>query len=188
MAKSMFIKHSHDNQYVLGFYSHESNLLKGVKGMMAEGHKIHNVITPFPVHGLDNALGMEKTRIPTIGFLVGITCGILMLCFMLWINMSSYPLIIGGKPQFSLPAFVPIWFEVSVLTASISMVVTFLYACRLKPGVKNEWNPIFDPGFTDDKMAVVFELPKDKSIEEVATVLKNHGAHEVLSKTLEDAQ
>ena len=68
------------------------------------------------------------------------------------------------------------------------MVVTFLYACRLKPGVKNEWNPIFDPGFTDDKMAVVFELPKDKSIEEVATVLKNHGAHEVLSKTLEDAQ
>ena len=185
-ADSMFIKHSKDNQYVLGYYDHESDLLKAVKALKSAGQKIHNVITPFPVHGLDNAMGMKKTRIPTVGFLVGITCGILFLCFMLWINMSSYPLIIAGKPQFSLPAFVPIWFEVTVLTASISMVVTFLYTCRLKPGLKNEWNPIFDTKITDDKMVIVFELPKEDSIESIENTLKEHGASSVVSKTLDD--
>ena len=188
MAKSMFIKHSVDNQYVLGYYDHESDLLAGVKGLQNAGHKIHNVITPFPVHGLDNLMGMEKTRIPLVGFLVGMTCGLLMLTFMLWVNVVDYPLIIGGKPQFALPAFVPIWFEVSVLTASISMVVTFMYSCRLKPGVKNEWNPIFDRRLTDDKMVIVFELPKEDSIDEIKGALETNGAQAVVSKTLEDAE
>ena len=186
--ESMFIKHNNDSQYVLGYYEHEHDLLKAVKGLKSAGQKIHNVITPFPIHGLDHALGMKKTRIPTVGFLVGMTSGILFLLFMLWINMSSYPLNFGGKPQFSLPAFVPIWFEVSVLTASIGMVVTFMYTCRLKPGLKNEFNPIFDTKLTDDKMVIVFELPKDESIQSIENTLKEHGASSVVSKTLDDVQ
>ena len=188
MATSMFIKYNNDNQYVLGYYDHEHELLKAVKAMLSSGYKIHNVITPFPVHGLDHAMGMKQTRIPTVGFLVGITCGILFLLFMLWINMYSYPLNFGGKPQFALPAFVPIWFEVSVLTASIGMVVTFMYTCRLKPDMNNEYNPIFDKKLTDDKMVIIFEMAKGESIEGLENALKSNGALSVVSKTLDEVQ
>jgi hypothetical protein len=68
------------------------------------------------------------------------------------------------------------------------MVVTFMYTCRLKPGLKNEWNPIFDPKITDDKMVIVFELPKEESIETIENTLKEHGASSVVSKTLDDVQ
>lgn len=183
---SMFIDHSKENKYILGFYQGEHDLLTGVKGLKATGLNIHNVITPFPIHGLDDAMEMKRTRIPVLGFAVGMICGLLMLYFMLWVNTHDYPLNIGGKSQFSVPAMVPIWFEVSVLTGCIAMVAVFFYSCRLSPvGCNSNWNPIFDKDLTNDKLAVVFEASTEEDEKNIIEALENNGAKDITSKRIE---
>ena len=75
MATSMFIKYNNDNQYVLGYYDHEHELVKAVKALLGSGHKIHNVITPFPVHGLDDAMAIKQTKLPWLVLVMGISEG-----------------------------------------------------------------------------------------------------------------
>lgn len=184
---SMFIEHKEDQKYVLGYYSDEHDLLHAVDGIKEKGHKIHNVISPFPIHGIDPKLGFERTRIPVMGFIVGISGGILFLLFMLWIDTVNYPLVYNGKPNsiLGLPSFVPIWFEVSVLTAAFSMVGTFFYSCRLKPGgsASDKYNPIFDPALTDDKMAIVIEDAGGK-VSVIEEDFKANHAEKVVTTTL----
>ena len=185
---SMFIEHKEENKYVLGYYSDEHDLLHAVKNIREKGMKIHNVISPFPIHGIDDALDFKRTRIPVLGFMTGITCGILFFCFMMWIDTIDYPINYDGKPNsiLGMPAFVPIWFEVSVLTAAASMVLTFLYSCRLKPRTKgDEYNPIFDKKLTDDKMVIVLEDGQEgANVSEFETVLKDNHAENVVVKTI----
>ena len=75
------------------------------------GYKIHDVYTPFPIHGLDHALGLRETSLHTAGFIYGITGTSIALGGMSWVFTSDWPLNIGGKPHFPFPAFIPITFE-----------------------------------------------------------------------------
>lgn len=74
---------------------------------------------------------------------------------MTWIFTRDWPMIFGGKPYWSVPAFIPITFELTVLFASIGMVVTFYTICGLGPGVNNT---ILDERTSDDKFALAFDL------------------------------
>jgi hypothetical protein len=184
----MFIEHKEENKYILGYYSDEHDVLHAVKNIREKGMKIHNVISPFPIHGIDDALGFKRTRIPVMGFLVGILGGILFFSFMMWVDTVDYPINYNGKPNslLGMPAFVPIWFEVSVLSAAFSMVFTFLYACRLKPRTKGDkYNPIFDLKLLDDKMAIILEDDQDGAkVEEFTAALKENHAEAVEVKMI----
>ena len=185
---SMFIEHKEENKYILGYYSDEHDVLHAVKNIREKGMKIHNVISPFPIHGIDDALGFKRTRIPVMGFLVGILGGILFFSFMMWVDTVDYPINYNGKPNslLGMPAFVPIWFEVSVLCAAFSMVFTFLYSCRLKPRTKGDkYNPIFDLKLLDDKMAIILEDDQDGAkVEEFTAALKENHAEAVEVKMI----
>jgi len=185
---SMFIEHKEENKYVLGYYSDEHDLLHAVKNIREKGLKIHNVISPFPIHGIDDALDFKRTRIPVLGFIVGMLGGILFFSFMMWIDTVDYPINYDGKPNslLGMPSFVPIWFEVSVLCAAASMVFTFLYSCRLKPRIKgDEFNPIFDRALTDDKMVIVLEDAKGGvKVADFETALKENHAENVVVKSI----
>ena len=179
-----------NKKYVLGYFDDEHQVLHAVKDIRQEKRMdIQNVHSPFPIHGIDDLLGMKRTRIPVMGFCVGITCGILMVVFMSWIHAVNYPLIYGGKPYFAFPSFIPIWFEVTVLTAAFSMFFTFLYSCRLKPSVKNEFNPVWDRRVTDDLFIISLAADKNESPEvfqKYKSVLNENGALRVEEKTLAD--
>ena len=108
---------------VYGLYEDEEILLKAVKNARAEGLKIWNCFTPFPVHGLDHAMGIKETRLHTAGFVFGATGTLTALTFMSWVNTINYQINFGGKPNLSLPAFIPITFELTVLFASVGMVL-----------------------------------------------------------------
>ena len=123
-------------KFVVGSFSDEAVLFPAVKNVRKAGYKIHDVYTPFPVHGLDHAMGLRETSLHTAGFIYAILGTTTALTFMTWVFTKDWPLNIGGKPHFALPAWIPITFELTVLFSAVGMVLTFCYLCNLAPFVK----------------------------------------------------
>ncbi|GEP94912.1 DUF3341 domain-containing protein [Chitinophaga cymbidii] len=169
-------------KFVVGSFDDEAVLFPAVKKVRAAGYRIHDVYTPFPVHGLDHALGLRETSLHTAGFIYGITGTTTALSFMSWIFTTDWPLNIGGKPHFPLPAFIPITFELTVLFSAVGMVMTFMYLCQMAPFVKKH---IFHPRQTDDLFVMAIELTEKTRAEEVKAFLDSVGAKEINEQTAE---
>jgi hypothetical protein len=114
-------------KFVVGSFDDEAVLFPAVKNVRKAGYKIHDIYTPFPVHGLDHAMGLRETSIHTAGFIYAITGTTTALTFISWVFTKDWPLNIGGKPHFALPAWIPITFELTVLFSAVGMVLTFCY-------------------------------------------------------------
>ena len=169
-------------KFVVGSFDDEAVLFPAVKKVRAAGYRIHDVYTPFPVHGLDHALGLRETSLHTAGFIYGITGTTTALSFMSWVFTTDWPMNIGGKPHFPLPAFIPITFELTVLFAAVGMVMTFMYLCQMAPFVKKH---IFHPRQTDDLFVMAIELTEKTRAEEVKAFLDSVGAKEINEQTAE---
>lgn len=163
-------------KFVVGSFSDEKVLFPAVKNVRKAGYKIHDVYTPFPVHGLDHAMGLRETSLHTAGFIYAATGTTTAVTFMTWVFTSDWPLNIGGKPHFALPAWIPITFELTVLFSAIGMVLTFCYLCNLAPFVKKHH---FSPRATDDKFVMAIEVTPKANQSEVESFLKNTGAEDV---------
>jgi hypothetical protein len=162
--------------FVVASFSDEAVLFPAVKKVRTAGYKIHDVYTPFPVHGLDHALGLRETSLHTAGFIYGITGTTTALSCMSWVFNSDWPMNIGGKPHFPLPAFIPITFELTVLFSAVGMVLTFCYLCQLAPFVKKH---IFHPRQTDDLFVMAIEVTPKTSTEELKSFLANIGGQQI---------
>lgn len=169
-------------KFVVGCFDDEAVLFPAVKKVRAAGYKIHDVYTPFPVHGLDHALGLRETSLHTAGFIYGITGTTTALSFMSWVFTTDWPMNIGGKPHFPLPAFIPITFELTVLFSAVGMVMTFMYLCQMAPFVKKL---IFHPRQTDDLFVMAIEVTEKTRPEEVKAFLDSVGAKEINEQTAE---
>lgn len=169
-------------KFVVGSFDDEAVLFPAVKKVRAAGYKIHDVYTPFPVHGLDHALGLRETSLHTAGFIYGITGTTTALSFMSWVFTTDWPMNIGGKPHFPLPAFIPITFELTVLFSAVGMVMTFMYLCQMAPFVKKH---VFHPRQTDDLFVMAIELTEKTRPEEVKAFLDSVGAKEINEQTAE---
>jgi hypothetical protein len=163
-------------KFVVGSFDDEKVLFPAVKNVRRAGYKIHDVYTPFPIHGLDHAMGLRETSLHTAGFIYGITGTTTALSCISWILVKDWPLNIGGKPHFALPAWIPITFELTVLFAAVGMVLTFCYLCQLAPFVKKH---IFNPKSTDDLFTMVIECTDKTSETEVSAFLEKAGAKEI---------
>jgi hypothetical protein len=173
-----------DKHFVVGIFDDEDVLLEGVKKVRASGIRIHEVYSPFPVHGLDEALGYSRTRLPIAAFLFGMTGTILALVMQFWMLGYDWPMIIGGKNFASLPPFIPVTFELTVLLSALGMVATFLIVSDMKP---YKWPRQFDVRSTDDKhvMAIDLALNAGKTKDEIVRILRESGASEVNEKNFE---
>ena len=141
---------------VYGLYDDEVKLIEAVREARAQHLDIHDVFTPFPVHGLDPVLGLAESRLHVGGFVYGACGTLLAFGFMTWVFTRDWPIIFGGKPYFSAPAFIPITFELTVLFAAIGMVVSFYLVCGLGPGASEE---NIDDRITDDLFCLAFSSP-----------------------------
>ena len=163
---------------IYGIYDDDDVILKAVKDIRAKGLQINEVYSPFPIHGLDSAMGLKPTRIAITSFIYGCTGLSLGLLMMWYMMVQDWPQIIGGKPNFSLlenlPAFVPILFECTVFFASHLMVITYLIRCKLYPG-SSETSP--DPRTTDDMFLMEVEAHKNEA--EIISLMNETGAVEV---------
>ena len=166
------------SKVIQALYTDDDVLMHAVKKVRAEHHHIEEVYTPFPVHGLDKAMGLADTRIAITSFMYGCLGLTVTIVMMKYIMIADWPQDIGGKPSFSylenMPAFVPIMFEMTVFFAAHLMVITFYLRSRMWPFKKAE-NP--DVRTTDDRFLVEVEVGKDE--EALKSLLLETGAVEV---------
>lgn len=165
-----------ENKRILfGLYDDETVLLEAVKEARQDHLDILDVYSPFPVHGLDKQLGLAESRLHIVGFLFGVVGALTAFLSMSWMFTKEWPMIIGGKPYWSVPAFIPITFEITVLFASIGMVVVFYAVNGLSPRKHTE---ILHPSITDDKFAIAFDTSKssNEEISRLETFFERSGA------------
>lgn len=153
--------------------------------LVRAGHDLHHnrgyskldAYSPFPIHGIDEAIGVPRSR---LGFLV-FGCGLFGLAnaiFMIWYtNGVDYPLVIGGKPLFAWEFSIPVMFELTVLLSAFGAVFGMMFL----NGLPNFYHPTFNfsdiAGATDDKFLLVVEASDPKfDVEEVRRVLAEVGA------------
>lgn len=173
---------SDQKNYIVGIFGDEDVLLDAVGNIRDKGVKIEEVYSPFPVHGLDEALGYRRSRLPIAAFLFGMTGTSLALFTQIWMLGFDWPMIIGGKNHASLPPFVPVTFEFTVLLAAFGMVGTFLIVSDLKP---YKWPKLIDSRCTDDKHVMAIDLGSNKlSKSEIEGILRQAGAEEVNEKSI----
>ncbi len=166
------------SKVIHAIYTDDDVLLAAVKKVKAERHHIEEIYTPFPVHGLDKAMGLAPTRIAIASFMFGCLGLIVAIVMMNFTMISDWPQNIGGKPSFSylenMPAFVPIMFEMTVFFAAHLMVITFYLRSRMWPFKKAE-NP--DLRTTDDHF--LMEIAVHNNEKELTKLLKETGASEI---------
>lgn len=167
-------------EILYGLYDDETDLLRAVKQAKADHIEIMDVYSPFPVHGLDPILGLEESRLHIAGFVYGLMGTLTAFLGMTWIFTKDWPIVFGGKPYWSVPAFIPITFELTVLFASIGMVVSFYTVCGLGPGVTNAY---LDDRITDDKFCIAFDK-SEVNTSQAESFLSSTGASVIKSKTI----
>ena len=155
-------------------------LLTATKKTVAEGYRSVEAYSPFPVEGLDEALGFQRSRVPLITLIGGIV-GCLGGFFMQWYSsVEHYPINVGGRPLNSWPAFIPITFETTILLASLTAVVGMIAL----NGLPQPYHPVFNvPRFglaSTNRFFLCIEAHDPKfSLEPTRAFLEGLGPQEV---------
>ncbi len=138
------------------------SLLAACRRVRDAGYTKTDAYTPFAVHGIDKALGIKPTKLPWIVLAAGLTGLATALCMQIWMNAIDYPYIISGKPYISLPAFVPVAFELTVLFSSFGAFFG-MWALNKLPMFSNPMftNPRFDR-VTDDKFFLYIDSSDER--------------------------
>lgn len=171
-------------QLLVGVFAGEEDILAATGQARRRGHAIVDTFTPYAVHGLDRAQGLPASRLPWVCFLCGLIGGGAMLAFMFWVSAADWPINVGGKPFNSLPAFVPVWFEVTVLCAGLGSVAALLLRCGLIPGRSPR---VYAAGVTDDRFVLVLRADTaGVEVKEMRRLLEDHHAVEIRETTSEE--
>jgi hypothetical protein len=173
-----------DTNFILGVYDDEDVLLHAIKDVRSNGIKIHEVYSPYPVHGIDDVLGYKRSKLPIAAFLFGMLGTSLALTMQFYMMRFDWPMIIGGKDFAAVPDFIPVTFEMTVLLAAFGMVGVFMISSNLKPWAQPR---IFDLRITDDKHVMAIDIANNTSmeLEKIQEILRASGASEVNKKSFE---
>ncbi len=157
------------------------DIIHAAEKVSGSGYTKYDVNTPYPVHGLDGAMKLPPSKLGYAALALGLSgtlAGVLMIYFM---SVLDYPIVIGGKPFFALPAFIPIMFEITVLAAAVGTVVTMLFFFFKFP---NNNHPLHDTEYMKqvslDKYGVSIQADDPKfNEEEIKTMFTGLGAASV---------
>lgn len=124
---------------ILGEFEHAGGLLKAAKAVHEAGYKRFDAHSPFPIHGMDRAMGLGQSVLGFVVFVGGITGCFAGWLMQWWMGGVDYPLNISGKPFFAIEPSIPIMFELTVLFAALAAVLGMLALNRLP----RPYNPLF---------------------------------------------
>lgn len=147
---------------VIGFFDDPDALIMATEKVRDAKFPSFDVFTPYPVHGLEHAQGLKRSYIPYITFIAGLTGCAIGFLLQYWTSAVDWPVIIGGKPFNSWPAFVPVMFELTILFAGLATAGSML----LINGLPNITRKSFDPSLTRDRFAIVIDAPVVKVKDE----------------------
>jgi hypothetical protein len=163
-----YSRHKDAPYAIVAEYGTPDEILKAANTLRKAGYKKVESYTPFPVHGMDEAIGYKDQRIPWIVFMGGLTGAVLGFSLQYYTAVWDYPLNIGGRPLMSIPSMIPVTFECTILFASIGAVVGML-GMSLLP---QPYHPIFNtPNFrrcSQDRFFLAVEV-NDPKFDDVET-------------------
>ena len=159
-------------RFLIATFSNPAALVAAVRQLRLHSFPIYDVFAPYPIHGLDQAMGLRRTRLPLVTLLAGLAGLTFAVVFQTYTNVLDWPLNVGGKPDNSALAFVPVCFELTVLLGGLSTVAALFIRARLFPG-KREVLPAM--GVTDDRFALVMRRPGEpRDLHRALTLLRDH--------------
>jgi hypothetical protein len=174
----------------LAEYDTTHDVMHAAEQVRDAGYERWDVHTPFPVHGMDRAMGMRDSPVGWIVLVMGLTGITTAFVLMWWTNGLDYPLVIGGKPGFSIVSMAPVMFELTVLLSAFGAVFGMFGLNQLP----KHWHPIFYSSrferATDDKFFISIEASDGKfDREDTRSLLeKTHPTHiELLTEETEEA-
>jgi len=161
---------------VAGIWTDEHKMVEAAAKVHAAGFTQIEAISPFPLHGIDDAIGIPRSFIPWVTFTFGLAGFSFGTWFTWWASSVNWAVIIGGKPMWSLPAFVPIMFECTILFAALSSVGALIVVCGL-PQVDP---PVIDPALSSHKFGIwVPEGSKNFNGPQLEQIFRDHGAVDI---------
>ncbi|MCB9728662.1 MAG: DUF3341 domain-containing protein [Deltaproteobacteria bacterium] len=170
---------------MLAEFENTQTFYKGCEKIRDAGFSRWDAYSPFPVHGLDKAMGLKRSNLPWIVLICGLIGASVGFAMQTWVATTAYPVIISGKPFFSWQAFVPITFELGVLFGAFGAVFGMFGINKLP----TYYHPVFTSDrfarVTDDRFFIAVEA-QDPSYDERKTkkLLESAGATHI--EQLED--
>ncbi|MCE9637008.1 MAG: DUF3341 domain-containing protein [Planctomycetes bacterium] len=137
-------------------FDSEASLVDAARSCRAHGFEVVDVLSPHPVHGIDEIVGIRRTRLPVVTLTAGAIGFGLGTWLQFWTASTDWPVNVGGKPWDSMAAFLPVTFELTVLFAGLATVAALLIRCRLKSGARVRIDGL---GVTDDRYALLVASP-----------------------------
>ena len=144
------------NRVFIATFESDEDIRLAAIAARREGIEIIDIYAPYAVHGLDTAMGLRPSRLPLVTFGLGLLGAVFVLGFQYWTSALDWAINVGGRPWNSLPAFVPVTFEIMVLFAGIGTVLTFIIVSGLRP-----WRSSNVPvaRVTDDRFGLLLRAP-----------------------------
>ena len=161
-------------RYVAVYFKREDDLLQAATEARETGFEIHDAFTPFPVHGLDQAVGLKRSRLTWVAFAAGALGLMFGLGLQIWTSAYDWPLNVGGKPFNSFPLFIPVTFELTVLFSGLIAIGVLMARNRLWLMSKKL---VFDR-VTDDRFVLV--LRQSDASFDMSKALKIFNRHHAI--------
>jgi len=163
---------------VLGVFAHVDTTVHALEGLKAKGYHDLTVYTPVPVHEIEEVLERDRpvSRVRLFTLIGGLTGTVSGFFLTIWSAMK-WGLVTGGKPIASIPPFVVIAFELTILFGGIATVLGMVILGRL-PRLRP--SPTFDPRFTNDRFGVAVHCASERGAS-VREILRSAGAEEIRS-------
>ena len=148
---------------ITALFKDPDSILSAAKKTSSAGYTKWDVNSPYPIHGMDKAMKIKPSMLGIVTLICGLSGTTLALFFMWWTMSSDYPMVIGGKPFFALPAFIPVTFEVTVILATVSTVIA-MFAFFF--GLPKNSHPLHDTDYikkvSRDHFGIVIEAEDPK--------------------------
>lgn len=169
------------NNMLYGVYDDADQFLKSAYKMKDMGVAMEDCYTPHPVHGIEKAMDIKRTRLTIGAFICGSLGAISAVTLEMYTNIFDFPMNIGGKPNDGyMPSFIPVTFELTILFTAFGMMILFFYRNRMIHGQREK---LVDLRQTDDLYIISINMDKQKlGREELGDVLKQNGAIDIREK------
>lgn len=166
---------------VAALFDTPDKIIHAAEKVSGAGYKKFDVLTPYPIHGMDGAMNLKPSNIGWVGMIAGMSGTLLAFLMIWWMVGINYPNIFGGKPFFNLPASIPIMFELTVLISALTLVGALITIFMKLPA---NANPLMDTDFikrvTSDKFGLYIEAKDTEfNLEQVRDLFEELGASSV---------
>lgn len=165
---------------ILAEFDTATELVDAARAVRDAGYRKTDAFSPFPLHEIDEALGVKRSVLPYLIFTGGLTGLLAGIGLQYYVHVFDWPIIVGGRPHFSLPAFIPPAYELTILFAAFTAVFGMLFL----NGLPSPYHPVFNvPRFalaTREKFFLIIESDDPKyDYEETRAFMGTLGAQEV---------